>query len=158
MMNKKELGEMIIEGTDEFYRMAKSILKEDADCQDAVQEAVSKAFAKINTLRQEKYAKTWFIRILLNECYAILRKRNRETIYHEEISKEEMAQHEYSDLYQKLMKLEIEYRLPLVLYYLNQYTVKEISQILNLGESAVKMRLSRGRKKMRQMYEQEDAV
>ena len=47
---------MIIEGTDEFYRMAKSILKEDADCQDAVQEAVSKAFAKINTLRQEKYA------------------------------------------------------------------------------------------------------
>lgn len=58
MMNKKEMGEMIIEGTDEFYRMAKSILKEDADCQDAVQEAVSKAFAKINTLRQEKYAKT----------------------------------------------------------------------------------------------------
>ena len=87
MMNKKEMGEMIIEGTDEFYRMAKSILKEDADCQDAVQEAVSKAFAKINTLRQEKYAKTWFIRFLLNECYAILRKRNRETICHEEISK-----------------------------------------------------------------------
>ena len=119
---------------------------------------MSKAFAKISTLRQKKYAKTWFIRILLNECYAILRKRNRETIYHEEISKEEMAQHEYSDLYQKLMELEIEYRLPLVLYYLNQYTVKEISQMLNLGESAVKMRLSRGRKKMRQMYEQEDAV
>ena len=108
MMNKKEMGEMIIEGTD--------------------------------------------------ECYAILRKRNRETICHEEISKEEMTQHEYSDLYQKLMELEIEYRLPLVLYYLNQYTVKEISQILNLGESAVKMRLSRGRKKMRQMYEQEDTV
>ena len=69
-----------------------------------------------------------------------------------------MTQHEYSDLYQKLMELEIEYRLPLVLYYLNQYTVKEISQIFNLGESAVKMRLSMGRKKMRQMYEQEDTV
>ena len=155
-MNKKELGALIIDGTDDFYRVAKSILKEDADCQDAVQEAVSKAFAKIDTLREKKYAKTWFIRILLNECYAILRKRNRETICHEEISKEEMTQHEYSDLYQKLM--ELEYRLPLVLYYLNQYTVKEISQILNLGESAVKMRLSRGRKKMRQMYEQEDTV
>ena len=65
---------MIIEGTDEFYRMAKSILKEDADCQDAIT-SCGKAFAKINTLRQEKYAKTWFIRILLNECYAILRKK-----------------------------------------------------------------------------------
>ena len=38
MMNKKEMGEMIIEGTDEIYRMAISILKEDADCQDAEQE------------------------------------------------------------------------------------------------------------------------
>ena len=68
-MNKKELGALIIDGTDDFYRVAKSILKEDADCQDAVQEAVSKAFAKIDTLREKKYAKTWFIRILLNECY-----------------------------------------------------------------------------------------
>ena len=61
-MNKKELGTLIIDGTDDFYRVAKSILKEDADCQDAVQEAVSKAFAKIDTLREKKYAKTWFIR------------------------------------------------------------------------------------------------
>lgn len=53
MMNKKEMGEMIIEGTDEFYRMAKSILKEDADCQDAVQEAVSKAFAMRKFLKKK---------------------------------------------------------------------------------------------------------
>ena len=73
-MNKKELGALIIDGTDDFYRVAKSILKEDADCQDAVQEAVSKAFAKIDTLREKKYAKTWFIRILLNECYRNVRQ------------------------------------------------------------------------------------
>ena len=76
-MNKKELGTLIIDGTDDFYRVAKSILKEDADRQDAVQEAVSKAFAKIDTLREKKYAKTWFIRILLNECYRMLRQRKR---------------------------------------------------------------------------------
>lgn len=155
-MDKKELGEMMIAGTDEFYRIAKSILKEDADCQDAVQEAVSKAFAKIDTLREKKYAKTWFTRILLNECYGMLRQRKREASYNEQISGEEADQH--SDLYQKIMALEIEYRMPLVLYYLNQYTIKEIGQMLNLGESAVKMRLSRARKMMRRMYEQEDAV
>ncbi len=157
-MDKKELGEMMIAGTDEFYRIAKSILKEDADCQDAVQEAVSKAFAKIDTLREKKYAKTWFTRILLNECYGMLRQRKREASYNEQISGEEADQHQYSDLYQKIMALEIEYRMPLVLYYLNQYTIKEIGQMLNLGESAVKMRLSRARKMMRRMYEQEDAV
>ena len=157
-MDKKELSEMMIAGTDEFYRIAKSILKEDADCQDAVQEAVSKAFAKIDTLREKKYAKTWFTRILLNECYGMLRQRKREASYNEQISGEEADQHQYSDLYQKIMALEIEYRMPLVLYYLNQYTIKEIGQMLNLGESAVKMRLSRARKMMRRMYEQEDAV
>ena len=157
-MDKKELGEMMIAGTDEFYRIAKSILKEDADCQDAVQEAVSKAFAKIDTLREKKYAKTWFTRILLNECYGMLRQRKKEASYNEQISGEEADQHQYSDLYQKIMALEIEYRMPLVLYYLNQYTIKEIGQMLNLGESAVKMRLSRARKMMRRMYEQEDAV
>lgn len=157
-MDKKELGEMMIAGTDEFYRIAKSILKEDADCQDAVQEAVSKAFAKIDTLREKKYAKTWFTRILLNECYGMLRQRKREASYNEQISGEEADQHQYSDLYQKIMALEIEYRMPLVLYYLNQYTIKEIGQMLNLGESAVKMRLSRARKMIRRMYEQEDAV
>ena len=157
-MDKKELGEMMIAGTDEFYRIAKSILKEDADCQDAVQEAVGKAFAKIDTLREKKYAKTWFTRILLNECYGMLRQRKREASYNEQISGEEADQHQYSDLYQKIMALEIEYRMPLVLYYLNQYTIKEIGQMLNLGESAVKMRLSRARKMMRRMYEQEDAV
>ena len=157
-MDKKELGEMMIAGTDEFYRIAKSILKEDADCQDAVQEAVSKAFAKIDTLREKKYAKTWFTRILLNECYGMLRQRKREASYNEQISGEEADQHQYSDLYQKIMALEIEYRMPLVLYYLNQHTIKEIGQMLNLGESAVKMRLSRARKMMRRMYEQEDAV
>ena len=58
-MNKKELGTLIIDGTDDFYRVAKSILKEDADCQDAVQEAVSKAFAKIDTLREKRHAQQY---------------------------------------------------------------------------------------------------
>ena len=157
-MNKKELGEMIIDSTDEFYRIAKSVFKEDMDCEDAVQEAVSKAFAGISMLREEKYAKTWFIRILLNECYGILRRKCRTTEYHEEISQEESIQHQYSDLYQKIMTLEKEYRVPLVLYYMNQYTIKEIGAMLNLGESAVKMRLSRARKMMRRLYKQEDVI
>ena len=88
----------------------------------------------------------------------MLRKRNREAAYNEQISGEEARQHQYSDLYQKIMALEIEYRVPLVLYYLNQYTIREIGQMLELSESAVKMRLSRARKMMRRMYEQEDAV
>lgn len=57
-MTKEELGELIIASTDDFYRVAKSILRINADCEDAVQEAIIKAFAKIGTLREDRFAKT----------------------------------------------------------------------------------------------------
>lgn len=154
-MTKEELGQMIIAGTDDFHRVAKSILKIEMDCEDAVQEAIIKAFAKIDTLREDRYAKTWFTRILINECYAILRRRSRESAYNEAISPQEARQNNYSDLYQKMMALDMDYRIPIVLYYMNQYTIKEIGMMLDLKESAVKMRLNRARKMLRRMYEEE---
>ena len=59
-MTKHELGDLIIAFTDDFYRIAKAILKEDADCEDAMSSAIVKGFTKIHTLRQKEYAKTWF--------------------------------------------------------------------------------------------------
>lgn len=59
-MTKQELGDLIIAFTDDFYRIAKAILKEDADCEDAMSSAIVKGFAKIHTLKQKEYAKTWF--------------------------------------------------------------------------------------------------
>ena len=53
-----------------MYRIAKSLLYNDADCADAIQEAIVKAFAKLHTLKDDSYAKTWLIRIVMNECYA----------------------------------------------------------------------------------------
>lgn len=157
-MTKEELGELIIASTDDFYRVAKSILRINADCEDAVQEAIIKAFAKIGTLREDRFAKTWFTRILINECYRILRRRQRETVYEEEIGNQEMEEKNWSDLYQKMMALDMDYRVPIVLYYMNQYSIKEIGMMLDLKESTVKMRLSRARKMLLRMYEQEGAV
>ncbi len=59
-MTKQELGDLIIAFTDDFYRIAKAILKEDADCEDAMSSAIVKGFTKIHTLKQKEYAKTWF--------------------------------------------------------------------------------------------------
>lgn len=157
-MTKEELGKLLIASADDFYRVAKSILKMDADCEDAVQEAIIKAFAGIGTLRQDKYAKTWFTRILMNECFEILRKRKRESIFVGQRMLQEKREEDYSDLYRKMMSLDIGYRIPIVLYYMNQYSIKEIAVMMNLKESAVKMRLSRARKMLQQMYEKEDAV
>ena len=151
-MTKQELGDLIIAFTDDFYRIAKAILKEDADCEDAMSSAIVKGFSKICTLKQKEYAKTWFSRIL------ILRKRKREVAYEERVLTEEAAQLDYSDLYQNLMQLDISYRLPLVMYYFDGFKIREIADILEMSESAVKMRLNRGKIQLRTMFEKEAAI
>ena len=76
-MVKEELGELILASQDTLYRVSKTILKNDADCADAISETIVKAFSKIHTLKQDHYAKTWIIRILMNECYTILCQEKR---------------------------------------------------------------------------------
>ena len=58
-----------------LYHVSKSILKNDSDCGDAVQETLLKAYEKLPTLKREKFFRTWITRILINECKGILRRR-----------------------------------------------------------------------------------
>lgn len=76
-MKKEQLGELIIASEETLYRVAKSLLYNDTDCADAIQEAIVKAFSKLHTLKEDTYAKTWLIKIVMNECYAIMRKEKR---------------------------------------------------------------------------------
>lgn len=156
-MNKKELAEIVIQSTDSLYHISKSILKNDADCEDAVQEAIAIAFAKLHTLKKEQYAKTWLTRIVINECYHILRKRERFAPYSDCREESEYGMEDYSELYQALFMLKKEYRLTIVLHYLEGYSVKEIAHIMNTGTGTVKSRLSRGRDKLKSILEEENA-
>lgn len=162
-MTKEALGDMIVQDVDRWYRITKTILKEDVDCEDAVSEAIVKGFTKIHTLKQDEYVKTWFTRILINECYNILRRQGREMTYDEQLSEREMRKNDigekdYSDLYQNMMTLSDDYRIPLLLYYVEGFKINEIAQLLELKENTVKMRLSRGRIKLRRLFEQEDVI
>ena len=56
-MTKETLGQLIIGSEETMYRIAKSLLYNDADCADAIQEAIVKAFAKLHTLKDDSYAK-----------------------------------------------------------------------------------------------------
>ena len=68
-MKKEQLGQLIIASEDTLYHVAKTLLYRDADCADAIQETIVKAFTNLHTLRQDSYAKTWLVRICINECY-----------------------------------------------------------------------------------------
>lgn len=63
---------------DSFYRIARSRLYNDEDAADAIQEMLLTGWEKRETLKEPKYFKTWMIRILINKCNEILRKRRPE--------------------------------------------------------------------------------
>ena len=60
-----------------LYKVAKAILKSDEDVADAMQETALSCWEKIDTLQSEQYFKTWLIRILINHCNTIRRKKSR---------------------------------------------------------------------------------
>ena len=155
-MTKEELGALIIDSERHMYVTARSILSEDEDCADAIQETIVKAFSKINSLKQDAYAKTWLIRILINECYNVLRQKSRQIpmdMETEMAGKVAAESQDYSDLYRAVSRLQDELKLPVVLYYGEDFSVREIAQVLEISEGAVQKRLARARQKLKRILE-----
>lgn len=139
-----------------MYVTARSILPEDEDCADAIQETIVKAFSKINSLKQDAYAKTWLIRILINECYNVLRQKSRQIpmdVEGEMAAKAAVEPKDYSDLYRAVSQLQEDLRMPVVLYYGEDFSVREIAQVLEISEGAVQKRLARARQKLKRLLE-----
>lgn len=149
-MKKETLGQLIIDSEETIYHIAKSLLYSDADCADAIQEAIVKAFSKLHTLKDDSYARTWLIRIVMNECYAIMR-REKKTISLEEYQMDGQTaeQKDYSDLYEAIFKLPEQIKLCVTLYYMEGYSVKAVAALLDTTESAVKNRLAKARGKLK---------
>ena len=141
-MTKETLGQLIIDSEETIYHIAKSLLYNDADCADAIQEAIVKAFAKLHTLKDDSYAKTWLIRIVMNECYAIMRKEKKIiSLQDYQMNEQETESKDYSDLYEAIFHLPEQIKLCVTLYYMEGYSVKEVAALLDTTESAVKNRL-----------------
>ena len=152
-MKNEEFTRAILGMTDTLYRVAATQLRQRADREDAVQEALRRAWEKRHTLREERYLQTWVIRILLNECHAIQRKAAR-LLPGEEIPAVQ-PQREETGLKEALLQLEERYRTPILLHYMEGYTVKEVAGILRGPQSTVKTWLARGRKALAAQLKEE---
>ena len=67
-MTRETFSNLILDRESTLYRVAMSMLRNEKDCEDAVQTAVLTAFEKLGTLKHEEYFKTWLVRILINVC------------------------------------------------------------------------------------------
>lgn len=135
-----------------MYHAAYAILKNDADCADAVQDAILKAYKNLGSLRRPEYFKTWIIRILLNTCYTQLKSRRyNENI--EDLPDDTMtAENDFSksELMLEIASLNEKYRVPFMLYYVDGFSTEEIAASMNIPAVTVRKRLSRARSMLRE--------
>ncbi len=138
-------------------RAAMAILHNEEDTADAVQETALAAFTKLRTLREPKYFKTWLIRILIHNCYDLLRGQQRN------VSLDLLPDRDWGtgrveerdniiDIRESLNSLAENDRLVLTLFYLDDLSVRDISQLLSVKEATVRTRLHRGRERFRKAY------
>ena len=130
-----------------MYRVAWSILRNDADCEDALQDAALKAWEKRNRLREERYFRSWITRILINACYDTQRKRRR-TVPLEEMPEQAAAAPDPA-LAMALEAIPEKLRLPLVLCYSEGMTYEEAATALRIPVSTLRGRIHRGKNELR---------
>ncbi len=155
-MTNERFAQEIVALTDTLYRVSYSILPEKCDREDAVQSCLEKAWKRRRALREERYLKTWLVRILINECYDIHRRRAREAP--RELPERAAPPDADRELHDALMRLPEELRTPIVLHYMDGYPVQEIASVLRLAQGTVKSRMRRGRAMLKEWLSEEDVL
>ena len=150
-MDKQTFTESVKQNERKLYRVAMSYTGSMPDAADAVQEALLRAWSKRHTMRNDQLFSTWLMRILINECKTMLKKRKRMLPFAQvpdiQLQLPPDADREWAEV---LLHLPEKYRLPLVLHALEGYSLAEVAQIIHLPVNTVKTRISRARKQMRQ--------
>ena len=160
---EQKFTELIEENKLRFYKTAKIILKNDEDVYDAIQEVLISIYKNYEKLENEKFFSTWATRIIINKCYDLLRKRKNNIVPIDEFieNNPSMGQNDKyeideSGIKQAMNFLNDDVKLIVVLYYYDNYSVKEISEIVNIPEGTVKSRLSTARKLLKQKLGKEE--
>lgn len=76
--NKRALSKLLKHYYESLYLLAYRYVKNEADALDVIQEATFKAMTKISQLKKAEYFSTWLNRIVINESYRLLQKRQKE--------------------------------------------------------------------------------
>lgn len=142
-----------------MYATAIAVTHNEEDALDAIQDTILILWEKLSTLRDPKVFKTWMTRILVNCCCASLRGRKREMPLDSVEEPSTFPDRDSAlDVRDALGRLSDEDRLILQLFYFEDMSVKDIAEALSLSPEAVRMRLTRSRKRFRKQYERTGAL
>lgn len=150
----------ILENQERFYRVAYSYTKHQEDALDAVQSAVCKALEAHESIRNEAAIKTWFYKILINECLMMLKKQKKVVLTGDSMEQEvvyyEKGYEQEDELEQELDKLDLDIQGIIKLRFFEEMSLKEISVITGLNLNTVKTKLYRGLKLLKENIQEVD--
>lgn len=157
------IAQDIIDNYSQYYRLAYSYVKNEPDAMDIVQEAAYKAIHKSSTLKNPEFAGTWICRIVMNEAYNMLRKKQKELrqIECQMENLEDLREIRHScedtyhdfDLQKAIRQLRKEEQAIIYLRYYEERQLGEIAEITQEKLSTVKSRLYRAVAKLRASLE-----
>lgn len=144
-----------------LYGIAYSYMLNQQDALDAVQETVSKVWAKRKSLKQPEYFTTWVIRILIRVCMDEQKKKRREVPtdagYDAVLAPHSVDSDHKLDMEKRIRKLQPKYRMVIVLKYYRDLTIPDIAELMDKPEGTIRTWLHKGLKLMRtEILEEED--
>ncbi|AXI01035.1 RNA polymerase subunit sigma [Sporosarcina sp. PTS2304] len=163
---KNLLASFVREYGDDLKRIAYLYTHDLVESEDIVQEVLIKCYTQLDHFRHESSYKTWLIRMTINQCKDFTKRWSvRNIFYRQEIPDRQdldlteniYIQKETADeMLLVLAKLPSKYKEVLILYYYEELTMIEISEVLAIKHNTVKSRLLRGRNLLKDKLERSD--
>lgn len=156
---RQSLEELIEAYQKSLYAAAFNICRNTDDANDVVQDTFIQYYTTKKQFQDEEHLKAWLLRVAINRAKDISRsfwKKNRLSIedYADAVPFESR---EETGLFEAVMRLPEKYREAIHLYYYEDLSIKETARILRITEGSVKMRLSRGRSFLRDVFKEEES-
>lgn len=150
---------LILEYQEMLYKIAKTRLRNEDDICDAVQDALISAYKNLNSLKNNKYFKTWLIKILINKCNDISSNKETRNVSFDVISEDKaMSSKDFTNdfgIEYLIASLNKDEQTILTLYYLEGYKEKDISKILEIKYATIRTKIRRAKEKIIQELDKE---
>ena len=136
---------------DSVFSAAFQICRNAADADDVTQDTFLQYHTTDRQFESEEHIRAWLLRVAINKAKNVNKSfwRRANVPLEDYMDTLMFETAETKELFAEVMKLPEKYRIAIHLFYYEDYSVKEIAEILHIGESNVKVRLSRGRKMLR---------
>lgn len=155
-MSKEKFESLAEKYMDMIYRVAYSWTKNSDDANDVTQDVLIQLYKTNKEFESDSHIKNWLIKVTVNQCKMLFRspwkKMEDISVYAETIGVEAES---HLDLFLAVMKLDKKYRVPLMLFYYEGYSTKEIASFLELPEKTISTRLFRARTKLKEYLKEE---